>query len=94
MCSSNCLVYGQGTLFFLKLHQVRFLLLFSSYGIMDASCMVRLARDWKPVEDQKRCKQTAERIDLIIPGRTVQRTEINVAGCDEVSHSSFPNNIL
>ena len=51
---------------------------------MDASCMVRLARDWKPVEDQKRCKQTAERIDLIIPGRTVQKTEINVAGCDEV----------
>jgi len=54
------------------------------YGIMDATCMVRLAKQWKNVAEQKACKVSAERLDLVIPGRSASKTQLQFKGCTGV----------
>jgi furin len=54
------------------------------YGIMDATCMVRLAKKWKNVAEQKACKVSADNLDLIIPGRSASKTQLQFKGCEGV----------
>jgi len=54
------------------------------YGIMDATCMVRLAKKWKSVPEQKACKATADNLDLVIPSGSKSQTELTFSGCDGV----------
>ncbi|TRY74010.1 hypothetical protein TCAL_03361 [Tigriopus californicus] len=51
------------------------------YGIMDASCMVRTARVWEGAGEQRKCSRSADRIDLIIPGRQANKATIQVKDC-------------
>lgn len=32
--------------------------------------------------EQKKCSRSADRIDLIIPGKSVSKASINIAGCE------------
>ena len=38
------------------------------YGIMDATCMVRLAKIWKSVGEKKMCQHSSQDTNIIIPG--------------------------
>ena len=38
------------------------------YGIMDATCMVRLAKVWKSVGEKKMCSHASQDSNTIIPG--------------------------
>jgi len=54
------------------------------YGIMDAGCMVRLAKNWKSIPEQRKCSVKApNRINLMIPGRQAGTAAIQVT--DECS---------
>ena len=39
------------------------------YGIMDATCMVRLAKVWKSVGEKKMCSKASQDSNTIIPGK-------------------------
>ena len=39
------------------------------YGVMDATCMVRLAKVWKTVGEKKMCSQASHDANTIIPGK-------------------------
>ena len=41
------------------------------YGIMDATCMVRLAKAWKSVGEKKMCSHPSQDSNTIIPGEQV-----------------------
>ncbi len=45
-----------------------------------------MARKWETVGEQHKCKRTAEQVNLIVPGRSVSKTELVVkdSGCDRV----------
>ncbi len=47
---------------------------------------VRMAKKWETVGEQRKCKKTAEQVNLIVPGRSISKTEIVVEGaCDKVN---------
>lgn len=56
------------------------------YGLMDATCMVKLAQKWKPVAEQMKCSTSADRIDLVIQARSRQTAKLEVKSCDKVNY--------
>jgi len=49
------------------------------YGIMDAGCMVKLAKNWKTVPEQRKCSIKAPNpVNLMIPGRNAGTAAIEV----------------
>ena len=47
---------------------------------------VRLAQKWKTVPEQKKCSRSAEKINLIIPGKNRNKATLEVKDCDEVTN--------
>jgi len=56
------------------------------YGIMDAACMVKLARVWTPVPEQGKCTVDLDKPgSIFVPGKSSQTSVIHVKSCDDVS---------
>ena len=56
------------------------------YGIMDAACMVKLARVWTPVPKQGKCSVGLDKPgSIFVPGKSSQTSVIHVKSCDDVS---------
>ncbi|XP_065354665.1 furin-like protease 1 [Calliphora vicina] len=51
------------------------------YGLMDASAMVRLARNWKTVPEQQRCEINAPHVDKVIPPKGHITLQLSVKNC-------------
>ena len=56
------------------------------YGIMDAACMVKLAKSWTSVAEQGKCTVGLEKPgSIFVPGKSSQTSVIRVKSCDDVS---------
>eukprot|EP00093_Oithona_nana_P005555 05555.XXX_231746_225773_1 [CDS] Oithona nana genome sequencing. len=54
------------------------------YGLMDAACMVRLAKQWTSVPDQLKCSRGSEKSgSIFVQGGTSQKSTIHVSDCDD-----------
>merc|ERR1712223_2217917 len=54
------------------------------YGLMDAACMVRLAKQWKSVPDQLKCSRGSEKSgSIFVQGGSSQKSTIHVSNCDD-----------
>jgi hypothetical protein len=50
---------------------------------------VRLAQKWVTVPEQKKCSRSAEKINMIIPGKNRNKASLEVKECDQVATSFF-----
>ncbi len=46
---------------------------------------VHLSQKWKTVPEQKKCSRSAEKINLIIPGKNRNKATLDVKDCDQVT---------
>lgn len=51
------------------------------YGLMDASAMVKVARNWKTVPEQQRCEINAPHVDKFIPSKGQITLQLSVKNC-------------
>ncbi|XP_043281223.1 furin-like protease 1 isoform X1 [Venturia canescens] len=56
------------------------------YGLMDAAAMVRLARKWKTVPEQKKCEVSAPYSGRQIPAKSQLVLKLDVRECTEVNY--------
>ena len=60
------------------------------YGVMDATCMVRTAKAWSTVPEQKKCALNAPKraSNIIIPGKKVAKSkfEVRQGDCADVNY--------
>lgn len=54
------------------------------YGLMDAYAMVKLARKWVTVPEQRKCEITAPHVDKLVPAKSVVVLKLAVMECEGV----------
>ena len=56
------------------------------YGLMDASCMVRNAKQWITVPGQKKCSRSANNVKKMVKSKRRSKFKIRVNSCDGVNY--------